>query len=646
MADVILVIFLTIQIFKANELTGENCLSGLTDGQAGEYLQYLKSTVSRAGEEFFGDLWDNIFEDGEKENSAGDSSADGNDSAEHAADGSSQENAGEGAAWERANADISSADASGSEASDPDGVAAVNFAAEEELTAETAEAIGNFREITVLITNKGEGGYCHSTLSFSFTADIVLTTGDGVVYFEAGDTLELDAADYAEGNIISLERAADFSAEDAGEDAVIRIDFSAEEGESDVRTYAGTMDITVTEDGFLLRNTLPLEEYLRFVVPAEMPASYPEEALKAQAICARTYALRTAVSGTFADYGADISDDTSCQVYNTQGTDERTDAAVLATAGEYLVFEGEAAECYYFSTSCGVTTDASIWGEEIPYLKTVLVSDVSADSAGGDQAAESEISEPENPDQGGEDDSEAGGETEDKGEMEAEENTVAGEKSGNEEETETGKETGSGEKSGNEEDAETGKKLESEEEIKAGEETELSELLKIEEYLHRFLDEETACAESEEAWYRWEASFSPADLATRLDGEIGTVFAVEVTQRGSGGVAAELTVYGSSGQKVIESQYAIREFFRLGDGASCTRQDGTVVSTSMLLPSAFFYIQAETDGTVTLVGGGFGHGCGMSQNAAKAYANGGADAYEIVSFFFPGTKIYAGDGKT
>ena len=78
-------------------------------------------------------------------------------------------------------------------------------------------------------------------------------------------------------------------------------------------------------------NELYLEDYLKKVVPSEMPASYEKEALKTQAVCARTYAYRQIQGNTYGAYGADVDDSTSFQVYNNTQTNERTDQAVDET---------------------------------------------------------------------------------------------------------------------------------------------------------------------------------------------------------------------------------------------------------------------------------------------------------------------------
>src|SRR5699024_8882190 len=77
-------------------------------------------------------------------------------------------------------------------------------------------------------------------------------------------------------------------------------------------------------------------------------------------------------------YGAHVDDSTNFQAYNNAARDSRTDAAVDKTYGQILMYEGEPIEALYFSTSCGVTADGSIWGSDpskLPYLKSVALRD-------------------------------------------------------------------------------------------------------------------------------------------------------------------------------------------------------------------------------------------------------------------------------
>jgi stage II sporulation protein D len=136
------------------------------------------------------------------------------------------------------------------------------------------------------------------------------------------------------------------------------------------KAYRGTF--TVTSDGkqLTLVNTVPLEQYLYAVVPSESPKTWPAEALKAQAVAARSYALaKRQTTGLF-----DVYPDTRSQVYGGVAAEAPTaTAAVDATAGEVLTYGGKIATTYFFSSSGGRTAASSdVWkGAPIPYLVSV-----------------------------------------------------------------------------------------------------------------------------------------------------------------------------------------------------------------------------------------------------------------------------------
>ena len=137
--------------------------------------------------------------------------------------------------------------------------------------------------------------------------------------------------------------------------------------------YNGKLEVIDTDEGYLLINEVEMEEYVKAVVPSEMPASYEIEALKAQAICARTYAYRQLQEGKLLDYGADVDDSVSFQVYNNQTGNEKTDAAVEATKGIDMTYDGDPIEAFFFSTSSGTTSTDEVWeNESAPCLKSIV----------------------------------------------------------------------------------------------------------------------------------------------------------------------------------------------------------------------------------------------------------------------------------
>ncbi len=141
------------------------------------------------------------------------------------------------------------------------------------------------------------------------------------------------------------------------------------------RPYRGQIRIQKRAAGLLVINQIDLEQYLLGVVPAEMPPAWPMEALKAQAVISRTYALyrKQARAGQPYDLVASVLG----QVYEGErAVHPRASQAVRETAGQILTYDGEPARTFFHSTSAGQTEDATEhWefsrGEVVPYLTGV-----------------------------------------------------------------------------------------------------------------------------------------------------------------------------------------------------------------------------------------------------------------------------------
>jgi stage II sporulation protein D len=132
------------------------------------------------------------------------------------------------------------------------------------------------------------------------------------------------------------------------------------------KAYRGSVEVAL-QNGFLrVVNHVGLELYLQGVVPGEMPYSWPLEALKAQAVAARSYALRNLVQGKPFDLYADVRS----QVYGGIAAEQATTTqAVQATAGQVVTYDGEIASTLYFSSSGGKTASAAdVFGVDLPYL--------------------------------------------------------------------------------------------------------------------------------------------------------------------------------------------------------------------------------------------------------------------------------------
>ncbi len=368
--------------------------------------------------------------------------------------------------------------------------------------------------------------------------------------------------------------------------------------------YRGSLELVRTEEGIAVVNEVLLEDYLYSVVPSEMPSGYPAEALKAQAICARTYAYGHMLHAGYPEYGAHVDDGTSYQVYNNILEQQSTTTAVRETYGQILFTKDAApAGTYYYSTSCGVGSDANVWkteaAKQITYLsakelsRTAMERELAAKAASGPEATPKAESEPES------------------------------------------------------EEAES-----------------MGELLRREENFREFINSTNSDDfEADEGWYRWQYRVEALDtehmlemlkkryaansklVLTWVDGtyesrditELGDITALFIEARGAGGVADELVIETQKERYKVISEHNIR--YVLNDGVSkIQRQNGSRIESPSLLPSAFFVLDTESkDGRVTgytLTGGGFGHGVGMSQNGARSMAACGYKAEEILLYFY------------
>ena len=130
--------------------------------------------------------------------------------------------------------------------------------------------------------------------------------------------------------------------------------------------YRGRLEVAVSAKKLTAINVVGLEDYLAGVVPREMPAAWPAEALKAQAVAARSYALAHRLAGKPFDLYADVRS----QVYGGIASEDlRATAAIKATAGRVLLFDGKPVDALFHSTSGGRTVSAAeAFGTAVPYL--------------------------------------------------------------------------------------------------------------------------------------------------------------------------------------------------------------------------------------------------------------------------------------
>lgn len=154
-----------------------------------------------------------------------------------------------------------------------------------------------------------------------------------------------------------------------GEVLVIRPAAKAGELSLDGRRYRGALELRHKSGGLTAVNIVPVDGYLRSVVPEEMPVDWPAEAIKAQSVAARSFAL--ASRGRHASEGYDLCTTTHCQIYTgTAAEKSASNAAIKATRGEVLTYGGKPIEALFHTDSGGMTENSeAVWGSHVPYLR-------------------------------------------------------------------------------------------------------------------------------------------------------------------------------------------------------------------------------------------------------------------------------------
>ena len=474
--------------------------------------------------------------------------------------------------------------------------------------------------IRVLVRTTGFAGLYHDSVSLTADCDLSVTAGEygsrETTVVPAGETLTIDR----ESGLFASDGSADALAGGSGggsaggsagsasstiriEPAVLtgRISLQSVQRNQGTPSYRGSLELRLEEEGIVVVNELLLEEYLYAVVPSEMPSSYPLEALKAQAVCARTYAYARILHAGLPEYGAHVDDSTSFQVYNNILENAQTTKAVRETKGELLYYGEELADTYYYSTSCGYGTDAGVWSgsgpEQFPYLQARAVNVAGVVDAQGD-AIDETVNEEEI----------AAADF-----MTQEENFAAFIKNVRPSDFE------------NEEAW-----------YRWTYQAAVDEAQLYEKVLER-------CAASPSTIFVLQEN---GEYANQTPPDPGRILELSITERSTGGVAQTLQIVGENATILVKTEHSIR-YVLCDANVQVIRQDGSSWQPSTLLPSAFFVLETvKEDGYVngfTLYGGGFGHGVGMSQNGARSMAESGCDCETILSYFYEGITLKKGN---
>lgn len=189
---------------------------------------------------------------------------------------------------------------------------------------------------------------------------IVGTSGSGVSVVETGTSRILFQFDSTGGNFLAVKPGLD--------------EFTKTKTVFRNKRYFGAFEYRRSGGNLTVVNVLPMEDYVQGVVPSEMVATWPVEALKAQAVCARTYGYWHMLRRKHGADGFDICNGVHCQAYG--GIAEMTansQRAVDETYGQYLWYNGSLTEPVYFNSDGGATESAvNVWTEDIGYLQGKL----------------------------------------------------------------------------------------------------------------------------------------------------------------------------------------------------------------------------------------------------------------------------------
>ena len=210
--------------------------------------------------------------------------------------------------------------------------------------------------IRVLLQTSSYGGYYHDTLECGSETGFYISDGVGKTeWLDGGERIEITT------ELVKEYGGRLYLGTDTEEGRLALYNIKRAVG---TPSYRGTIEVALAEDKLLVVNELSLEEYLYGVLPSEMPESFGTEALKAQAVCARSYACNQLLANRYCAYGAHVDDSMNCQVYQNYGETPASVEAVKSTFGRVLSRDGECITAYYFSCSYGHTSDSyDVWGE-------------------------------------------------------------------------------------------------------------------------------------------------------------------------------------------------------------------------------------------------------------------------------------------
>ena len=453
--------------------------------------------------------------------------------------------------------------------------------------------------IRVLINSSSYQSVYHETLSFTVDCPYTIDNGEETLRFEKDEEFTITK----DSELMSKGRIKITPLEEHGKVALLNVKRNL-----GVPKYRGTMEISKNDKGLIVINELSIEEYLYAVVPSEMPVSYGNEALKVQAVCARSYAFNQLYANKYSSYGAHVDDSVNCQVYNNVAENEASIMAVKDTYGKVLTQNGNVLTAYYFSTSCGHTASIEdVWQDAKP--TTYLTGNLQTEESRTVDFSKEEVF---------------------KNFLTSDTVAVIAE-GANKEETITTYDSG----------------------FLMYRWNVTMDAATLSKQINKYLSD---CYNSNKTSILTYVTSQELNDATEIPGativegkvfksipvsSIGTVTDMKVITRGGSGIIKELLIKGTENTVLVRYQTNIRKLLA-PVATEVVRLDGSTVNGMSLLPSAFFVIDKsgkDSNTVFTLTGGGFGHGTGMSQNGVKTMVSKGKSYEEILKHYYTDANI-------
>ncbi|MDE6999543.1 MAG: SpoIID/LytB domain-containing protein [Lachnospiraceae bacterium] len=429
--------------------------------------------------------------------------------------------------------------------------------------------------VRILLLDRDSQGIYHRELHIACEEGFTVSIGEEIKDYAPDSELVLRTEDLEDGQRICI------TGKDNG-----RIQIADFGGGSPAR-YRGRLECYPAAEGIAVVNELTVEEYLYGVIPSEMPSTYPDEALRAQAITARTYTYHHKQRYAYPEWKAHMDDSTAFQVYMNCEETQRAVSAVDATRDQVITHEGEIVESFYYSTSGGYNGGARVWSDAASAADDYLIETgeeiYASNSEEGEQAYRQYID------------------------------------------------------NGNEADVEYHEAWYRWQYDKPLEGDDVKDLLnKLYEL-----------SQSQPGTVRIRSRYLSSD---RLPDETA-VRDIRILTRRKSGMAAGIMIETEHFRVSVLSQHAIRQALGSAQDIVTRKDGSSYTMGDILPSAYFYiekiYDNNEEKGDnlkqITIHGAGFGHGCGMSQNGAKCLAERGLTAAQILAYYYNGSIMDIGE---